>query len=846
MASNDHGEFCNRHLVQILYALSDGEIYQARLTFLLCANPETIKRLHGGNRNKEIESAYWITESVWRRNRTEYMATYEKSNFVRLKPFFESAAYQSPKSFGDLLCALFEACCKYCQDDQKDKVFQIIEDCLKEEKIDGKYIAAVNTMKMNTSSFKVLFNTMIGWAIEATPRGKAKAKTKAKAAAAPDPIDPRLQKFIDLRVRALAASLNSAKDCEEALRAIDAALICLEENLVYLCRTLPGLDEDDINYVPASRCVFGDQPGEEPLIYAQLLQRKNEILAQYQQFSDGEGFLKEKKELLFHQALANADRIIRIANTHSIGEKVLSKDDPISESLLKEAYLDKIDLYCNLATEIPCACEEDLIATRLAPAVCELRSAAALTADAALTAGIDNIHNTFFDPSHGLGKNLGSDFTERAKKDVGWEELLADLEALSTPSVHLSKRDVDFSMVFPPVFSSEYDSISGQYPSNSSKLVLTTAQLLASGHIPLLQLPQITDNNNFFKQLDDPAFRQLCQNGLIALSAYTAGTAVMRSPKDYILSCLSNDSFRFSATGWFNHENESIRRGCRQAMITALREEYPICYYARYFPSEALDEMERLYSAYRLVNESFQPSHISLYHQDPNVRTAAQPWATYSQKTLPELVSRRIGELIEDAMNCPMPGRIELLHRLKELHQDALKEGCFTRSDYENLIDRIRESEDHRTLGKFHELINYCYNLSNGRRSCNSVFSVQNDDELRLHINRPGEISRLSGGALAVRYICERHKSRSANTGLTYSDLSELVFNIREQMKNEAIRAQSLAYQLEKETGLGYEQIAPGRVIVSDMTVAVSQGENINVSIEPKKDAVKEGIEMNG
>ena len=89
MASNDHGEFCNRHLVQILYALSDGEIYQARLTFLLCANPETIKRLHGGNRNKEIESAYWITESVWRRNRTEYMATYEKSNFVRLKPFFE-------------------------------------------------------------------------------------------------------------------------------------------------------------------------------------------------------------------------------------------------------------------------------------------------------------------------------------------------------------------------------------------------------------------------------------------------------------------------------------------------------------------------------------------------------------------------------------------------------------------------------------------------------------------------------------------------------------------------------------------------------------------------------------
>ena len=773
------------------------------------------------------------------------MATYEKSNFVRLKPFFESAAYQSPKSFGDLLCGLFEACCKYCQDDQKDKVFQIIEDCLKEEKIDGKYIAAVNTMKMNTSSFKVLFNTMIGWAIEATPRGKAKAKTKAKAAAAPDPIDPRLQKFIDLRARALAASLSSAKDCEEALRAIDAALKYLWENRAYLCYALPGLDEEDINYVPASRCVFGDQPGEEPLIYAQLLQQKNNIISKYQECSDDEGFPKEKREQLFHQALANADRIIRIANTHSIGEKVLSKDDPISESLLKEAYLDKIDLYCNLATEIPCACEEDVIATRLAPAVCELRSAAALTAGSELTLEINTIHNTFFDPYHDLGKKLGPDFTKRAKKDVGWEELLADLEALSTPSVHLSKRDVDFSIVFPPVFSSEYDSIIGQYPANSSKLVLTTAQLLASGHIPLLQLPQVTDNKNFFTQLEDPAFKLLCQNGLIALSAFT-GKTVMKSPKDYILSCLANDQFRFSATGWFNHENESIRSGCRKAMISALRQGYHIRSFARLFPRDALDDMERLYSAYRLVNEAFEPSHISLYHQDPNVRTAAQPWATYSQKTLPELVSQRIGELFDDDRNYRMPGRSDLLHRLEGLHQDALNENCFTRSDYENLIDRRRGSEDHRTLDKFHELINYCYNLSNGRRSCNSVFSVQNDDELRLHINRPGEISRLSGGALAVRYICERHKSRSANTGLTYSDLSELVFNIREQMKNEAIRAQSLAYQLEKETGLGYEQIAPGRVIVSDMTVAVSQGENINVSIEPKKDAVKEGIEMNG
>ena len=843
MASNDHGEFCNRHLVQILYALSDGEIYQARLTFLLCANPETIKRLHGGNRNKEIESAYWITESVWRRNRTEYMATYEKSNFVRLKPFFESAAYQSPKSFGDLLCALFEACCEFCQGNQRDVIFKIIVDCLNKEEIDRKYITAVNAMR--ESSLTKLFNTMIGWAIDASPKAKTKAKTKGDTPAAPEPIDPRLQEFIDLRAKALAASLSSADECEEALRAIDAALECLWENRAYLCDALPELDEDDINYVPASRCVFGDQPGEEPLIYAQLLQQKNNILSKYRECSDDEGFPKEKWELLFHQALANADRIIRIANTHSIGEKVLSKGTPISDSLLWETCMDKIDLYCNLATDIPCAFEEDVIATRLAPAVCELRSAAALTPGSELTLEINTIHNTFFAPSQDLGKKLGPAFIERAKAAVGWEELLAALKAPAKPAVLLSEQDVDFSMVFPPVFSSEYDSISGQYPSNSSKLVLTTSQLLASAHIPLLQLPQVVDNRNFLLQLEDPAFKLLCQNGLIALSAFT-GKTVMRSPKDYILSCLANDQFRFSATGWFNHEDESIRNGCRKSMAYAITNGVPIRLLAQYFPGDALDEMDRLYSSYRLVNEAFRPSHISLYHQDPNVRTAAQPWATYPQQTLPVLVGRRIGELIEDDMNCPMPGRSELLLRLEGLHQDALNENCFTRSDYENLIDRRRGSEDSRTLMSFRKLVNYCYNLSNGRRSCNSVYSIEKDEELRLHTSRPGEIKHLSGGALAVKYIYEQHKSQSKDAGLTYRDLSELVFNIREQMKNEAIRAQSLAYQLEKETGLGYEQIAPGRVIVSDMTVAVSQGENINVSIEPKKDAVKEGIEMNG
>ncbi len=836
-------------LMKVLIALSDGEIIASKnLHIFLHASESCVHRLLYGLTKNGVTKPYWLKEDVWAKNLSATAGDtigFDETN--RLYPFFDSAAYQSPKSFGDLLCRLFEACCESCQGNQRDAIFEIVVGCLKEEEIEGKYIAAVNAMK--ESSFTKLFNTMIGWAIEASPKAKAKTKaqTKADAPAEPEPIDPRLQEFINLRATPLinVDFLDDAAQCEEALTAIDTALNYLWENRAYLCHALPELDESDANYVPISRCIFGDNPGEEPLLYAQLLQRKNEILAQYQQFSDGEGFLKEKKELLFNQALSNADRIIRIANTHSINEKVLSKGSMITESLLKEAYLDKIDLYCNLATEIPCACEEDLIATRLSPAVCELHSAAALTGGADLTTEIAAIHNAFFNPSLGLGKKLGRDFTERAKEAVGWEKLLAALKALGKPAVRRPRQEDDFSEVFSPVFSSEYDSVIGQYNKNIVNLVLTTSQLLASGHIPLLQLPQITDNNNFFKQLEDPAFKQLCQNGLIALSAYT-GKTVMRRPKDYILSCLNNDSFRFSATGWFNHEDESIRSGCRKAMISALEKGYSIRNFARYFPAEALDEMERLYSGYRQVNEAFLPSHISLYHQDPKVRTAAQPWATYPQQTLPELVGRRIGELIEDDMNCPMPGRSDLLLCMERLQQEALKKGCFTRSDYENLITRRRGSEDSRTLTNFSQLVNYCYNLSNGRRSCNLVYSVEENEALRLHTARPGEISCLSRGALAIRYVYEQHKSSSQNTGLTYSDLSKMVYNIRDRMKDEVLEAQNMAYQLGKDTGLGYEQIAPGRVIVSDMTVAVSQGENINVSIEPKKDAVKEGIELNG
>ena len=319
----------------------------------------------------------------------------------------------------------------------------------------------------------------------------------------------------------------------------------------------------------------------------------------------------------------------------------------------------------------------------------------------------------------------------------------------------------------------------------------------------------------------------------------------MNSPKDYILSCLSNDQFRFSATGWFNHENEAIRSSCRRGMERAIENGEQIRSVARYFPAEALDDMERLYDSYRRVNEAFLPSHIALYHQDPNVRTAAQPWATYPQQTLPELVGRRIAELIEDDMNCPMPGRSDLLVRLERLHQEALKEGCFTRSDYENLIARKRGSEDSRTLMNFRKLVNYCYNLSNGRRSCNSVYSIEEDEELRLHVARPGEIKHLSGGALAVKYIYEQHKSRSKGAGLTYSDLSELVLNIRARMEEDS-KSGEFAQQLEIDTGLGYEQVAPGQVIVSDITVAVAPGENINVSINQKEDAVREGVELNG
>ncbi len=833
------GQFDSTTLMKILRALSDREIANESLHIFLRAGDYIAHRLLYGDTKKGITKPYWPREKTWKENVAVHNESAKEEIVKRLRPFFDSAAYKSPDSFGELLCALFEACCQYCQNNQADAIHAIIEKCLKEEEIcEEEYNAIMNA---TSGSRKKLFNTMIGLANRASPKHKENTETSQKKAA-PKNINQRIQKFIDLWSRAFGAFLNDSAECEEALKAVDAALGLLWEKRNDLCYALPEADADSF---PVSRCVFGDEPGEEPLIYAQLLQRKNEIISNDLDFSEDDGFSKDKIELLINQALSGADRIIRIVNTHSLSEKVLSDGEAIAEKLRLNAHMDKIELYCKLAEEIFCASGEDLIASCLTPAVYELRNAAVLTTDKEIKSGIRTIRKAFFDPSRSLGKKLGADFMERAKEAVNWEKILASLNAPAKPAVHLPKQDADFSSVFTPVFSAVYDSAAGRYVQNEESLILTTFQLLASGHIPLLQLPQVADNMNFLKLLATPAFKQLCQKGLIALSAFT-GKTIMNSPKDYILSCLSNDQFRFSATGWFNHENEAIRSSCRRGMERAIENGEQIRSVARYFPAEALDDMERLYDSYRRVNEAFLPSHIALYHQDPAIRTAARPWATYPQQTLPKLVGQRIDELFDDDRNYRMPGRSDLLLRLEGLHQDALKENCFTRSDYENLIDRRRGSEDRRTLDKFHNLINYCYNLSNGRRSCDSVFSVQDDDELRLHIDRPGEISRLSGGALAVRYICERHKSHSPDTGLTYRDLSELVFDIREQMKDEAIRAQSLAHQLEKETGLGYEQIAPGRVIVSDMTVAVSQGENINVSIEPKKDAVKEGIEMNG
>lgn len=364
-----------------------------------------------------------------------------------------------------------------------------------------------------------------------------------------------------------------------------------------------------------------------------------------------------------------------------------------------------------------------------------------------------------------------------------------------------------------PIYSPAFDSAAAAERDNQEDLELLLFQLSASSRTVLFTLPQVMDNRYLLSLLHHSGFRSLCQSGVAALSAFTPqgdGTPIL-DPAEYLLQCLRNEKFRFSASPWL--EQDAVR----QAVGRGIAEHRPFRSVAPALPDASRAELEELYGAYRLASEVFRPSLIRTFHQDTAVSRRPAPPAV----TLPQEIESRIDALWEDEEHFSLPGRAALLTRAQALQKAAEAAGLRFRSEYRAALDRWRNEAayDERELDFFRGLVDWCYSANLGRRACPALYDQPVDPLLRLHaVGAPVERRGDSSGAVRYAFRLYRDRRSGTRTLLDWQNITEVALTARRL----ELERQSPA-QKETRLGLGFLD-TEGGALCSDFQGKTTSG----------------------
>ena len=364
-----------------------------------------------------------------------------------------------------------------------------------------------------------------------------------------------------------------------------------------------------------------------------------------------------------------------------------------------------------------------------------------------------------------------------------------------------------------PIYSPAFDSAAAAERDNQEDLELLLFQLSASSRTVLFTLPQVMDNRYLLSLLHHSGFRSLCQSGVAALSAFTPqgdGTPIL-DPAEYLLQCLRNEKFRFSASPWL--EQDAVR----QAVGRGIAEHRPFHSVAPELPDASRAELEELYGAYRLASEVFRPSLIRTFHQDTTVSRRTAPPAV----TLPQEIQSRINALWEDEEHLSLPGRAALLTQAQSLQKAAEAEGLRFRSDYRAALDRWRNEAayDERELDFFRALVDGCYSANLGRRACPALYDQPVDPLLCLHaVDGPAERRGDSSGAVRYAFRLYRDRRSGTRTLLDWQNITEVALTARRL----ELERQSPA-QKETRLGLGFLD-TEGGALCSDFQGKTTSG----------------------
>lgn len=559
--------------------------------------------------------------------------------------------------------------------------------------------------------------------------------------------------------------LVQAQDWEEAYTAGEAFWRFLRGNADRLSLSLPDVgyasNRKDHRPLSAALCV---PPSEGlPLFCAVHRLEQGELLLRWSREKDS-NTARQLRRLEALEVLAQAETLAQqAAGAEEILQLSLKLKGRAQAPLIQvQALLDRAELFLDLDQAYPDWPEEDRNRCALDPA------AAAVKAAEPLLSGL-NVPD--------LKRRL--------------DTLRNAVAARRAPAVSCPAEVPPAEAT--PIYSPAFDSAAAAEQDNQEDLELLLFQLAASSRTVLFTLPQVLDNRNLLSLLHHSGFRSLCQSGVAALSAFTPqGQNPILDPAKYLIQCLQNEKFRFSASSWLEQDavRQTVRRGIEQHL--------PFRSVAPQLPDAARAELEELYGGYRLAGEVFRPTLTRAFHQDTAIsRRPAAPAVTLSQE-----IRSRIDALWEDEEHISLPGRAALLTQAKALQQQAEVARLRFRSEYRAALDRWRVEGAYREqeLDFFRALVDWCYSSNLGRRVCPALYGQPTDPLLRLHaVDAPAERRADPSGAVRYAFRLYRDRRSGDRTLLNWQNITEVALAAR---KLEA--EQQSAAQKEVRLGLGF------------------------------------------
>lgn len=375
---------------------------------------------------------------------------------------------------------------------------------------------------------------------------------------------------------------------------------------------------------------------------------------------------------------------------------------------------------------------------------------------------------------------------------------------------------------FETVYCGSFDSVPGQAENQKFIVELTLFQLLAGGKTSLLQMNQIVDNRVMLQMLTTPGFRQACRQGYISLSCF----AQINSPRDYLLSCLEKDGFRFSSSHMYDMKSDH-GPVLRELMARYLDPDSPVT--IEDFPWEWREEAEFLIESYQMLFECFQPSDLLRYHQNTKLRyppargRSAQPVI----QSLPTVLDQRLKQLTYEAQN----GGTQNLETLSALEEYSSRWSDLTqRSLYDNVIDQAMEqagAQERLLLAKFRKLVYDSYFLSNGRRSSRTVLLTEDDPDLIL----TGDASPAAKKEMdTLSKLFRQRYDPCSDSNLIWPDVCQIASSVREV----DIRDSKLSTKLRAKTKsrlTGFNYTSHGRdTYVSGLKPTTSENQTVSIN----------------